>query len=120
MAPPRTYRCEAITLGYTTLGEADLLVTIYTKEQGKIRAVAKGARRSTSKLVGHLEPLTLAKMSMAQLLLRLTHHVAVHSSISSKTLAPIPKAVRTRELCWAVFAVLAVLPVPLAKVRRIS
>ena len=26
MAPPRTYRCEAIILGYTPLGEADLLV----------------------------------------------------------------------------------------------
>ncbi len=64
MAPPRTYRCEAITLSYTPLGEADLLVTIYTREQGKIRAVGKGARRSTSKLVGHLEPLTVVMMSM--------------------------------------------------------
>ena len=64
MAPPKTYRCEAITLGYTPLGEADLLVTVYTLEQGKIRAVGKGARRSTSKLVGHLEPLTVVRMSM--------------------------------------------------------
>ena len=64
MAPPRTYRCEAITLSYTPLGEADLLVTMYTREQGKVRAVGKGARRSTSKLVGHLEPLTLVRMSM--------------------------------------------------------
>ena len=64
MAPPRTYRCEAITLSYTPLGEADLLVTMYTREQGKIRAVGKGARRSTSKLVGHLEPLTVVRMSM--------------------------------------------------------
>ena len=65
MAPPRTYRCEAIILGYTPLGEADLLVTMFTKDQGKVRAVGKGARRSTSKLVGHLEPLTVVKMSMA-------------------------------------------------------
>jgi DNA repair protein RecO (recombination protein O) len=65
MAPPRTYRCEAIILSYTPLGEADLLVSMYTRQQGKIRAVAKGARRSTSKLVGHLEPLTAVKMSMA-------------------------------------------------------
>jgi len=66
MAPPRTYRCEAITLSYTPLGEADLLVTMYTRDQGKVRAVGKGARRSTSKLVGHLEPLTVVRMSMAR------------------------------------------------------
>ena len=66
MAPPRTYRCEAITLSYTTLGEADLLVTMFTRDQGKVRAVGKGARRSTSKLVGHLEPLTVVKMSLAR------------------------------------------------------
>ena len=65
MAPPRTYRCEAIILSYTPLGEADLLVTMFTRDQGKVRAVGKGARRSTSKLVGHLEPLTLMRMSMA-------------------------------------------------------
>ena len=64
MAPPKTYRCEAITLSYTPLGEADLLVTMYTRDQGKVRAVGKGARRSTSKLVGHLEPLTVVRMSM--------------------------------------------------------
>ncbi len=65
MAPPKTYRCEAVILSYAPLGEADLLVTMFTKDQGKVRAVGKGARRSTSKLVGHLEPLTTVKMSMA-------------------------------------------------------
>ena len=65
MAPPKTYRCEAVTLSYTPLSEADLLVTMYTRDQGKVRAVGKGARRSTSKLIGHLEPLTVAKMSLA-------------------------------------------------------
>ena len=64
MAPPKTYRCETITLSHTPLGEADLLVTIFTRDQGKIRAVGKGARRSTSKLVGHLEPLTVVRMLM--------------------------------------------------------
>ena len=39
MAPPRTYRCEAIILGYAPLGEADLLVTTYTRDQGKVKAV---------------------------------------------------------------------------------
>lgn len=65
MAPPKTYRCEAITLSHTPLGEADLLVTMYTRDQGKVRAVGKGARRSISKLMGHLEPLTVVKLSLA-------------------------------------------------------
>jgi DNA repair protein RecO (recombination protein O) len=66
MAPPKTYRCEAIILKRIPLGEADLLVTFYSREFGKVRAVAKGARRSTSRLVGHLEPLTLLRLSLAQ------------------------------------------------------
>ena len=66
MAPPRTYRCEALSLKSTPCEESDLLVTLYSLEYGKLRAVAKGARKSTSRLVGHLEPLTLLKLSMAR------------------------------------------------------
>ena len=66
MPAPRSYHCEGLTLKKSTLGEADLLVTIFTREQGKVRAVAKGARRSTSKLVGHLEPLTQSRFSMSR------------------------------------------------------
>ncbi len=66
MAPPRTYRCEALALRSSPLGETDLIVTFYTREQGKVRAVAKGARKSTSKLVGHLEPLTQVRLSLAR------------------------------------------------------
>ena len=66
MAPPRTYRCEGLTLRKASIGEADLVLTVFTAERGKVRAVGKGARRSSSKLVGHLEPLTLSRFSMAQ------------------------------------------------------
>ena len=65
MAPPRTYRCEGLTLRKASIGEADLVVTVFTAERGKLRAVGKGARRSNSRLVGHLEPLTIARMSLA-------------------------------------------------------
>lgn len=65
MAPPRTYHCEALTLKHSPIGEADLLITLFTKERGKLRAVAKGARRSSSKLVGHLEPLTQVRLSLS-------------------------------------------------------
>ena len=61
----RTYRCEGLTMRKAAIGEADLVVTLFTAERGKVRAVAKGARRSNSRLVGHLEPLTLVRLSMA-------------------------------------------------------
>lgn len=64
MAPPKTYRAEALTLKSIPLGEADLLVTLFSREEGKLRATAKGARKATSKLVGHLEPLTLTRLSL--------------------------------------------------------
>lgn len=66
MAPPRVYRCQGITLRKAAIGEADLVVTIFSPQRGKLRGVAKGARRPTSKLVGHLEPLTLAWFSLAR------------------------------------------------------
>ncbi len=66
MAPPRSYRAEALVLKHQPLGEADLLVTCYTREEGKVRAVARGARRPASKLVGHLEPLTRVSLSLAR------------------------------------------------------
>ena len=62
----RTYRCEGLTLRKAAIGEADLVVTVFTAEHGKLRAVAKGARRSSSKMVGHLEPLTLVRLSLAR------------------------------------------------------
>ena len=66
MAPPRSYRCEALTLKKFSSGEADLIVTLYARDNGKLRVSAKGARRSTSKLVGHLEPLSLVNLALAQ------------------------------------------------------
>ena len=66
MPPLRTYRADALVLKSVPLGEADLLVTLFTKEAGKVRAVAKGARRSTAKLVGHLEPLTVTRLALSR------------------------------------------------------
>ena len=64
MAVPRSFRRQGIVLDSKSLGEATLLVTLLTSEDGKLRAVARGARKITSKLVGHLEPLTLVEMSL--------------------------------------------------------
>jgi len=51
----RTRKTEGIILKRTNYGEADRILTIYSKHFGKIRAVAKGARRITSRKAGSLE-----------------------------------------------------------------
>src|SRR6202163_4068274 len=47
------------------LGEADRIVTLYPRDVGKIRAVAKGVRRTTSRSAGHLEPFTVSDVMFA-------------------------------------------------------
>ena len=51
----RTYKTEGIVLNRKNFGEADKLLTIYTKHYGKIRAIAKGIRKTTSRKAGSLE-----------------------------------------------------------------
>lgn len=49
---------EALVLRTYPLHEADLLVTLFTRVEGKIRGVAKSAKRSKKRFGGGLEPLT--------------------------------------------------------------
>src|SRR5690348_14938428 len=49
---------EAIVLRTYPLREADLLVTLFTRSEGKIRGVAKAAKKSKRRFGGALEPLT--------------------------------------------------------------
>ncbi|MDQ2654464.1 MAG: DNA repair protein RecO [Chloroflexota bacterium] len=51
----RIYRCEAIVLSRSDFGEADRVITVYSRQHGKLRLVAKGARRPLSRLGPHLE-----------------------------------------------------------------
>ena len=55
MSPPRLYRVEAVVLKRRNTGEADRLITLFTKERGKIVAMAKGIRRLSSKRAPFLE-----------------------------------------------------------------
>jgi len=66
MNSPRVYQTEAIVLKRIKLGEADRILTLYTPSLGKIRAVAKGSRRTTSKLGGHVELLTHSQLMLAR------------------------------------------------------
>ena len=54
--PQSLYRDEGIVLRTQKLGEADRIVTVLTRRTGKVRAVAKGVRRTKSKFGARLEP----------------------------------------------------------------
>jgi DNA repair protein RecO (recombination protein O) len=54
------YTAEALILRTYKLGEADRIVVFLTRDRGKKRGVAKGARRARSRYVGALEPMTRA------------------------------------------------------------
>ncbi len=51
-------KISALVLSRKNIGEADRLVTFFTKEQGLVRAIAKGVRKIPSSRGGHLEPFT--------------------------------------------------------------
>ena len=66
MARPRTYKTQGVVLKHMPLGEADRLLTLLTPDRGKLRAVARGVRRTKSRKAGHLEPLTHVRVSVAE------------------------------------------------------
>ena len=57
------YTADALILRTYKLGESDRIVVFLTRDRGKKRGVAKGARRSRSRFAGALEPLTEARVA---------------------------------------------------------
>jgi DNA repair protein RecO (recombination protein O) len=57
------YTAEALILRTYKLGEADRIVVFLTRDRGKKRGVAKGARRSRSRFAASLEPMTEARVA---------------------------------------------------------
>jgi DNA repair protein RecO (recombination protein O) len=66
MPRARVYRDEALVLRRADFGEADRLVTLLTRLHGKIRGIARGARRPTSKHGGNLEPFVHVEVLLAR------------------------------------------------------
>src|SRR3990172_4066479 len=66
MPNPRLYKTEAIIVRQRRLGEADRILTLYTPALGKLDAKAKGVRKTTSRMAGHLQPLTRCMLQLAQ------------------------------------------------------
>ncbi|MFZ5919849.1 MAG: DNA repair protein RecO [Chloroflexota bacterium] len=65
MEKPRSFRAEAIVLRHSDWGEADRMLVLFTRQQGKVRALAKGARKIRSRKAGHLEPFTRVTLQLA-------------------------------------------------------
>jgi len=60
------YKVEAIVLRRTNLGEADRIVTLFTREHGRLPVAAKGARKPKSRFAGRLELFTHLRALLAQ------------------------------------------------------
>lgn len=62
----RTYRTEGVVLKGFNLGEADKILTIFTKHYGKIKVRAPGVRRITSRKAGNLELFNQVRIFVAR------------------------------------------------------
>ncbi len=58
------FTTEAIVLKQFDLGEADKIITFYTKDKGKVRAVAKNARKGNNKISGRVLPFTYSEITV--------------------------------------------------------
>lgn len=62
----RSYQIDAIIIKRHKFAEADRLLTLFTADYGKVRAIAKGALRPGSKLGGNVELLTYSRLMLAR------------------------------------------------------
>ena len=101
------YSADALILRTYKLGEADRIVVFLTRDRGKKRGVAKGARRPKSKFVGALEPLTQARVAYFEKerreLVSLNYSEPGRSALSSGTIEGLGCATYFAELIdeWA-------------------
>ena len=69
LRPPlneRLYRTEAIVLARMNLGEADRIFSLFTPNYGKLRVIAKGVRKSRSRLGPHMEIFTRCQLNLTR------------------------------------------------------
>lgn len=64
--PGKQFKTEAVILDTTDVFDADRSFLLFTRELGKVRARAKGVRRPTSKLTGHLLPYLPSQLELQE------------------------------------------------------
>src|ERR1700751_2490557 len=62
----RTYKTEAVVLRSIRFGEADRVLHLYTLDRGRVGAVAKGIRKTSSRFGARLEPLSHVELMLHQ------------------------------------------------------
>jgi DNA repair protein RecO (recombination protein O) len=62
----RLYGLSAIVLKRRDMGEADRLLTVLTRDRGKLTLLAKGVRKPASRKAGHIEPFTYVNLLVAK------------------------------------------------------
>src|SRR6266571_4659608 len=62
----RSYTTEAVVLRSIRFGEADRVLHLYTRDRGRVGAVAKGVRKTKSRFGGRLEPLSHVELMLHQ------------------------------------------------------
>src|SRR5215212_588383 len=96
------YSADALILRTYKLGEVDRIVVFLTRDRGKKRGVAKGARRQKSNFVGSLEPLTQARVAYFEKeqreLVNLNYSEASRSALSCGTIEGLGCATYFAEL----------------------
>lgn len=60
------YKVEAVVLRHQPVGEADRVLTLFTREYGKMRVSARGVRKITSRLAGRVQPYTHGRFLVAR------------------------------------------------------
>lgn len=60
----KLYSVEALVIRSRDFGEADKILTLYTKQQGKVQAIAKGVRKPVSRLRGGVQPFAYIRLLM--------------------------------------------------------
>ncbi len=63
---PHTLSVDAVVLRHNDWGEADRMLSVFTRQAGKLRVVAKGVRKLRSRKAGHLEPFTHVRLLLAR------------------------------------------------------
>lgn len=60
----KSFEDLAVILKRQNFGEASSIITVFTKNHGKLKILAKGSRKIKSKFMGHIEPFSLVKISI--------------------------------------------------------
>lgn len=60
------YKVEGVVLRHQPIGEADRILTLLTREHGRLRVSARGVRKTTSRLGGRVQPFTHGRFLLAR------------------------------------------------------